>query len=194
MRRARSLFDIDQEPLFEPFALRADADGHPNWADSCDEPLPALQSSRDLEVDVPEQRSPVAGRRSRVLVAVAAVGAVGFLGTRLTQDAAPPSALPRTASQPQAVVAAGRTAQPSPPARQGQNARRRRESAHRATRRERTRRAQRAPRSPRTEPRRRAVASPSRSSVPASPPVPVTPPPAAQAPAPEPLGFTGEFF
>lgn len=200
MRCASSLFDIDQEPLLEPVLLEAAADDGLVWDAGLDEFPTTPEPSGDLEADEPGRRSLVPGRRSCLLVAMATVGAVGLLGSRLTQDAEPPStlpstappiSLPRTALGPPAVVA---TAHPSRAGRQSQRARPLRAKMYRATRRERTRRAQRVPRAPRAEYRRRAVASPARSAVPVPAPTPVTPTPPAPAPAPEPQGFTGEFF
>lgn len=189
MRRASSLFEIDQEPLFEPLAAERQADGEPGWDDEFDESPTTHGTADDLEADEPELRSPVPGRRSRLLVAVAAVGAVGFLGSRLTQSPAPPTAsLLATPDRP-AVVAA---AQPSSPTRRHQKARPRRDSAHRASRSERTRRAQHAPRAPRTKPQSPAMTSPARSAVKVPTPAAVTP--SARGAAPEPPGFTGEFF
>lgn len=189
MRRASSLFDIDQEPLFEPLAVEREADGEPGWDDEFDESPTTPGTAGVLERHGLEQRFPVPGLRSRLLVAVAAVSAVGFLGSRLTQSAAPLKAsLPSTPDR-SAVVAA---AQPSPPVRQGQKARRRGESARRASRRERTRRAHRAPRALQTEPQHAAMTSTARSAV--TVPTPAAVKPSAQGAAPEHQGFTGEFF
>lgn len=184
MRRAVSLFDIDQEPLFEPLAVETEGDGEPDWDDEFEGFPTTPGRSADLEADEPEERSPVLGRRSRLLLALAVVGAVGVIGSRLTPGGGQPSSDRRTAPGPPAVVAA---AHPSRAVRQRQRARPRRAKDYRATRRQRTHRVRRAPRA---EPRPRGMTSPS-----STEPVPATLPatPSAQAPALEP-GFQGEFF
>lgn len=188
MRRARSLFEIDQEPLFEPVSLEADDDaGAQGWDDSYDRyddlPPGAATATRHA---AEENSARLGGSwRSRVLVVVAAIGVLGFVGSRLTQVASAPSAAPRTAAlSPLPVVAApvGVTAQ--------------------------RRHAVRTRRAPSRAASRHAGASSPRAAVRsaagarrASPPV-TAPRPAVSAPAPpyappappEPQGFIGEFF
>lgn len=191
MRRASSLFEIDQEPLFEPLALETEADGERDWDDALDELPAALELSDARVADELHRLQPSARRRSLLLVAVAAVGAVGFLGSRLTQVAETPSGPPLSAPDLSAVVEVG---QPSPPVRRGETTRLRGAHAHRESQRGRAPRERHGSRATGRPSRRRQTTSPSRSLVPVPAPVPIRPARPAQAPAPEPQGFTGEFF
>ena len=191
MRRASSLFEIDQERLFEAAVLEPEASGEPDWDLALDEFPEALAPSRDHEAEEPERQTPMTGRRSRLLAVVVAMGALGFFGSRLTQDAGAPSVPPSAAPEPPAVVAA---AQESAPAPRTQTTHPRGAHAGPAPRRDRTRRAQRAARTAPNVGRRQPAPSAPRPAAPSPTPVPTSPPRPAQEPSPEPQGFPREFF
>lgn len=191
MRRASSLFEIDQEPLFETAVLEPEASGEPDWGLALDEFPEALAPSRDHEAEEPERQPPMTGRRSRLLAVAVAIGAVGFLGSRLAQDAGTLNAPPSAAPGPPAVATAAPVSAPAPRA---HTTRPRDGHTSPASRRDRTRRAQRAARTAPNVGRRRPAPSAPRPAAPSPTPVPTSPPRPAQEPAPEPQGFTGEFF
>lgn len=193
MRRASSFFDIDQEPLFEPLAHEAEAGGKARWDGAFDELPEDLARWGDHEADELQRRPAVPGRRSRLLVAVAAIGALGFVGSRLTSDTEPP-AHPRTGPDRSAVRAAAPAAQPSPQASRDERRPPGRSNARQAARRRRTHRERRASHTPRREPGRQRTATPARSAAPVPAPLPATAVPRTDSPAPERQGFTGEFF
>lgn len=191
MRRASSLFEIDQEPLFETAVLVPEASGAPDWDLALDEFPEALAPSRDHEAEEPERQPPMTGRRSRLLAVAVAIGAVGFLGSRLTQNAGTPNVPPSAASEPPAAVAATRESAPAPRA---QTTHPPGAHASPAPRRDRGRGAQRAARTAPKVGRRQPAPSAPRPVAPVPTPAPTSPPRPAQEPAPEPQGFTGEFF
>ena len=97
MTRARSLFEIDQEPLFVPCSLEAGDDaGDRGWDESYngyDVPPPALATATRHADDENSARLG-GGRRSRLLVVVAAIGVAAVVGSRLAQVAGSPTVAP----------------------------------------------------------------------------------------------------
>ena len=188
MRRARSLFEIDQEPLFEPGSFEGDdGDAEQSWDDRYDDLPPAAATAVTREAADENSARIGRGLRSRVLVVVAAIGVAGFVGSRLTQVAGTPTVPPRTAatSQPPSAVA---PLADSVPALRPQATRTRRARPGATSRRAAARRPRAAAR-----PAARAM----QASAPVTAPLPAVPAPVpryAPPPPPEPHGFSGEFF
>ncbi len=187
MRRAGSLFEIDQEPLFEPGPPKADGAAEQGWEHSYDDLPPASAAAPRHAADA-TGAGLGGGRRSRMLVVIAAIGVAGFLGSRVTQFAGTPTVAPRAAGTsplpPTAVAPAAR----SIPVQRRPATRSRRARSEAASRRVRVRRQRDAA---------SAVARARQAGLPVSAPLRAVLAPAPRAvppPAPEPQGFTGEFF
>ena len=185
MRRARSLFEIDQEPLFEPGSLESDDGAREQvWDASYDDlPLTAATAARHA-AQAPGARL---GGGRRMLVVVAAIGVAGFVGSRLTHVAGTPTVAPRTAATSPPTAVAGPVAD-LVPARRRQAPRTHRARSAAAPLRAGASRSRPAPR-----PAARARQASPRVTAPL-PAVPVRVPRYAPASPPEPQGFIGEFF